>query len=99
MRALLLRKGAYLEANQGQRWQDCADTGLVQGPLEVVQALLYNGADIQAKASDGETALIAASTYGHREVVEALLAMGGGCKRQGYSRPIALDGCMRIEPP
>ena len=41
--------------------QDRADGGLLNGHLEVVQALLDKGADVNAKANNGATALMAAS--------------------------------------
>ena len=46
------------------------------GHLEVVQALLAKGADVNAKENDGRTALMMASQNGHLEVVQALLAKG-----------------------
>lgn len=46
------------------------------GQREVVQALLKEGADINAKLSNGMTALIMASIGGHCEVVQALLKEG-----------------------
>jgi serine/threonine-protein phosphatase 6 regulatory ankyrin repeat subunit B len=49
-----------------------------EGHLRVVQALLANGAAVNAKTSDGATALILASYNGHREVVQMLLAEGAG---------------------
>jgi len=41
-----------------------------------VNALLVKGAEVNAKASDGYTALLWASENGHSEVVKALLAKG-----------------------
>ena len=42
----------------------------------MVQALIAKGADVNAKAGDGRTALIQASEIGHLDVVRALLAKG-----------------------
>jgi ankyrin repeat protein len=47
-----------------------------KGNLQVVQALLAKGADVNAKGRNATTALIAASQGGFLEVVQALLANG-----------------------
>ena len=47
-----------------------------RGLREVVQALIAEGAEVNAKAKDGRTALMWASQKGHRDVVQALLAKG-----------------------
>ena len=44
---------------QGRQRRDRADVGLPNGHLDVVQALLAKGADVNAKATDGATALMA----------------------------------------
>ncbi len=44
--------------------------------VEVVQALIKNGADLNAKDKDSKTALMIAAEYGHLEVVKALLNNG-----------------------
>jgi hypothetical protein len=51
--------------------------------LPIVQALLANGADVNARANDGRTALIEASQRGHRVVVQALLAKGADVNAKG----------------
>ena len=48
----------------------------LNGHVEVVEALLAKGADINAKTKIGWTALIGASLKGHVEVVKLLLAKG-----------------------
>jgi ankyrin repeat protein len=45
-----------------------------QGHLEIVRALIAAGADVNAKTSRGETALMDASDNGNPEIVQALLA-------------------------
>jgi ankyrin repeat protein len=47
-----------------------------RGDAAVVQALLAEGTDVNAKTNDGRTALIVASYNGHLELVQALLAKG-----------------------
>ena len=47
-----------------------------QGDLEEVRAALAAGAEVDAEAADGATALFYAARYGHAEVVEFLAAQG-----------------------
>jgi uncharacterized protein len=47
-----------------------------RGDAVAVQAFLANGAEVNARASNGATALIVASYNGHFEVVQALLTKG-----------------------
>ena len=42
----------------------------------MVKLLLDNGADINAKSNDGDTAIIKASQYGHKETVSFLIERG-----------------------
>jgi ankyrin repeat protein len=46
------------------------------GHKEVVQLLLDKGADVNAKATDGKTALVAATEDGHNEVRDLLIRAG-----------------------
>jgi ankyrin repeat protein len=46
------------------------------GYQEIVQALLNKGADVNAKANNGVTALMLASQNGHQEVKELLIKAG-----------------------
>lgn len=48
----------------------------VKGDAQAVKLLLDRGADVNAKDSDGRTALTEAAFYGHAEVVKVLLAGG-----------------------
>jgi ankyrin repeat protein len=47
-----------------------------RGDVRRVRRLLDRGADIEARGSNGRTALTAAAYSGHREVVECLLDRG-----------------------
>ena len=70
------RKGAGVNT----RGTDYGETALIaasqEGHIDVVQALLDKGADVNVKANNGTTALIAAAQEGHIEVVRALLDKG-----------------------
>jgi hypothetical protein len=61
------------------------------GDAAAVQALLAKGADINAKASNGVTALVAASYPGHLDVVQALLAKGADVNAKAIGSRTALD--------
>ena len=54
---------------------DLIDAAL-RGDAAAVQTLLAKGIDVNAKRTDGVTALMASSQNGHGEVVQALLAKG-----------------------
>ena len=47
-----------------------------KGDTDKVQALLAKGADVNAKAYNGYTALMSAAWGGHTDIVQALLAKG-----------------------
>jgi uncharacterized protein len=69
----LLELAAEAEAN---RPAEDLFNAVENGDATAVQALLANGADVNAKDADGGTALMAACQKGHREVVQALFAHG-----------------------
>jgi ankyrin repeat protein len=46
------------------------------GHAEIVKALLANGAEVNAKTTDGSTALIIAVAHGHTEIVDFLKQHG-----------------------
>ncbi len=47
-----------------------------QRHIEVVQAILQSGADVNIQDEEGETPLMIAADLGYLEVVQALLAAG-----------------------
>jgi len=51
------------------------------GSLDIVKALLANGADVNKAANDGVTALYIAAENGHSDVVRALLANGANVNK------------------
>lgn len=56
-------------------------TGLMlavsHGRMDMVQALLAHGADVNIQDDEGSTALMCASEHGHVEIVKLLLARPG----------------------
>jgi len=55
---------------------------LINGYKEVVELLLENGADVNAKNKDGMTALMYAAEKGYKEVVELLIRKRCRCECQ-----------------
>lgn len=47
------------------------------GRMDMVQALLAHGADVNIQDDEGSTALMCASEHGHVEIVKLLLAQPG----------------------
>jgi ankyrin repeat protein len=62
------------------------------GRLDVVRALIDNGANVQKKGQFGYTALHAAAQGGHLEVVQALVNYGASvnCKNDDGDIPLIL---------
>jgi uncharacterized protein len=69
----LLELAAEAEAN---RPAEDLFNAVENGDATAVQALLANGADVNAKLRNGRTVLMAASYCGYREVLHVLLANG-----------------------
>jgi ankyrin repeat protein len=65
------------------------DTEKVQAP-EKVQALLTQGADVNAKDKGGFTALMDAAWEGHTDTVQALLAQGADVNAKNKNGDTAL---------
>lgn len=65
--------GSPAHAQQGKDLFDAAS----RGDVPRVRALLAAGADVNAAAPNGSTALMVASVKGHEEVVKLLKAAGG----------------------
>ena len=63
-----LRKGTPLHSAAGE--------GYGEGHKEIVQLLIANGADVNAKADDGCTPLHDAAWSGYKEIVELLITAG-----------------------
>ncbi|KAL7908738.1 hypothetical protein GGI35DRAFT_493723 [Trichoderma velutinum] len=63
---------------------------------EVLQYLVSKGHDINARGSDGETALIRSASFGHVENVQALLELGAEVDAQDYMDETALQRAARI---
>ena len=61
-----------------------------RGDVAAVEALLANGAEVNAKSKDDKTALMAASMHGHYEVVQALLGRGAEANARLHNGTTAL---------
>jgi ankyrin repeat protein len=63
-----------------------------EGHLDIVRALLAEGADVNAKTNDGTTALLLASRNGHLDVVQVVLAKGAEVNAKDNKGVTALMG-------
>jgi ankyrin repeat protein len=80
-----LRKGANPN-EQDSRGMTALMIAAERGHTAIVQTLLDQGADIQAKeARQGRTALFLAVAHGHTPVVQALLSKGADVKEKDNS--------------
>ena len=72
------------------------DRGLIlaagRGHIEIVKLLLENGADVNSRTKDGDTALIVASKAGHTNVVKLLLERGADVNAKNRNGRMALMG-------
>ena len=62
-----------------------------KGYLEIVQFLISNGADVNAKSPNETTPLMMASRYGHIQVVRLLLTSGADLALQNQQGLTAID--------
>ncbi len=69
---------------------DDLNNAAMNGDLPRVKTLLAKGADINAKDSNGATALIVASLYGNLEVVRELLSKGADINAKDHDGMTAL---------
>ena len=65
------------------------------GRKEIVELLLSKGADVNAKDSKGETALMVAAFYGRKETVELLLSKGADVNAKDNEGKTALISSAR----
>ncbi len=72
--ALLLRKDINVDAKISAYRLTALFLAAQNGHAEIVSQLLAQGADFNARASDGSTALMVAAENGHAEIVAELLA-------------------------
>ena len=61
-----------------------------KGHVEIVEMLLNNGVDVNAKGNGNDTALYLASKYGHVEIVEMLLENGANVNEKNQDGWTAL---------
>ena len=72
----LIAKGADVNSKDKKYGNTALMWASYNGNVEIVQALIDKGADINANSNPGRTALMWASISGHKEVVQLLLAKG-----------------------
>jgi ankyrin repeat protein len=77
-RARLLARGLVIDArkNDGRAGSTALIEACFNGYLEVVKALLANGADVNARTTSGTIALDAATEDGHDDVAAVLVNAG-----------------------
>ena len=63
----------------------------INGDVDVVRALLEKGANVNAKDSDGETALMKAAYYGYADVVRVLIEKGASADAKNRLGETALQ--------
>lgn len=86
MNAAYLSEAIAEEGNDGIYLNDVA----ASGNIAIVQSLLTVGVDVNAKGYRDETALMAASEYGHRTLVEILLDAGADANARSKTGATAL---------
>ena len=64
--------GGYVQHSNGTPLTEAASLGRI----DIVQILLANGVEVNAKDNDGKTALMEAASLGRIEIVQALLDVG-----------------------
>lgn len=68
------------------------DEAATLGQKEMVERILAEGADVNARNKDGFTLLHVAASQGHRDVVELLLAKGADLNAKDNNGFTPLDG-------
>ena len=87
---MLLDKGANVNANGGDNGWTALIYGAASGCVEIVDALLANGADVNTKDGNGHTALMRAARNGHTVVLQALLNKGANVNAKDNEGATAL---------
>src|SRR5579862_7018293 len=74
--AVLAKKGMKVNAKESTFGMTALHVAASKGHTEIVELLLANGSDIEAKEETGRTPLHTAAFRGHATVVEVLIAKG-----------------------
>jgi ankyrin repeat protein len=88
--SILILLSIHLVSTRANAQADDLFNAAKNGDAAAVQALLDKGADVNAKKTNGATALMAASQLGHTEVLELLLAKGADINAKAQSGATAL---------
>lgn len=75
----LISKGADVNARENSNGETALMSAAFVGNVEAVLALIKNGADVNAKAYNGATALSTAIVHGHIEIENILRSSGAYC--------------------
>jgi len=89
--AVLAKKGLKVNAKESTFGMTALHVAASKGHIEIVELLLANGSDIEAKEETGRTPLHAAAFRGHAVVVEALLAKGANVNALTHDGKTPLD--------
>jgi len=89
--AVLAKKGMKVNAKESTFGMTALHVAASKGHIEIVELLLANGSDIEAKEETGRTPLHAAAFRGHAVVVEALLAKGANVNALTHDGKTPLD--------
>jgi len=73
---LLLSRGAPVDATEPYQHYTALDAAIIYGKVRSVRLLIHHGADVNHKASDGETPLKLAKEWQHPMIVQILKQAG-----------------------
>ncbi|XP_065834043.1 fibronectin type 3 and ankyrin repeat domains protein 1-like [Oscarella lobularis] len=107
MVAYLIRDRVPVDERDGAGWTPLIRTAAVTGHVGIARILLAFDADIDAKDSDGRTALMIASLNGHKDLVSFLVEKGAdrrvqskyGASASDFAESFGRDGVLNVLTP